>query len=121
MSNSNSGTTSLKEMTPEQTAEAIKNIAKRIREESTKMRETVKVIRQSGAIEELTEAVREATVAARDSAREINEVANDLKQRGVIRETISAAEETKDSARDTAQTMRETVSRNAAKDKPAPA
>src|SRR5881397_123699 len=106
MSNSsNVGATSIKEMTPQQTAEAIKNIAKRIREESTRMRETVKIIRQSGAIDELTEAVREATMAARDSAKEINEVANDLKKRGVIRETISA------SARDTAQTMRGTVSR----------
>lgn len=111
MSNSNAGTTSIKDMTPEQTAEAIKNIAKRIREESTKMREAVKVIRQSGAIEELTEAVREATVAARDSAREINEVANDLKQRGVIRETLNAAEETGAAARETAQTVKDTVSR----------
>jgi hypothetical protein len=121
MTNNNARATSLKEMTPEQTAEAIKNIAKRIREESTKMRETVKIIRQSGAIEELTEAVREATMAARDSAKEINEVANDLKQRGVIRETITAAEETSASARDTAKTMKETVSRNQARDKTAPA
>lgn len=121
MTNSNARTTSLKEMTPEQTAEAIKNIAKRIREESAKMRETVKIIRQSGAIEELTEAVREATMAARDSAKEINEVANDLKQKGVIRETISAAEETGAAARDTAQTVRDTVRRNPANDKTAPA
>lgn len=121
MTNNNARATSLKEMTPEQTAEAIKNIAKRIREESTKMRETVKIIRQSGAIEELTEAVREATMAARDSAKEINEVANDLKQRGVIRETINAAEETGASARDTAKTVKETVSRNQARDKTAPA
>ncbi len=99
------------EMTPEQTADAIKNVAKRIREESAKMREAVKVIRQSGAIEELTEAVREAAMAARDSAREINEVATDLKQRGVIKETISAAEETGVIAREAAQTMKETVSR----------
>ena len=121
MTNNNARTTHLKEMTPEQTAEAIKNIAKRIREESIKMRETVKIIRQSGAIEELTEAVREATMAARDSAKEINEVANELKQKGVIRETISAAEETGAAARDTAQTVRDTVSRNQAKDKTAPA
>ncbi len=112
-------TTSYREMTPEQTAEAIKNVAKRIREESIKMKEAVKIIRKSGAIEELTEAVREATIAARDSAKEINEVAADLKQRGVIRETISAAEETGAAAKETAQTVRETVSRN--KMEPAPA
>ena len=99
----------ISQMTPEQTAEAIKNIAKRIREESAKMRETVRVIRQSGAIEELTDAVREAAVAARDSAREINDVATDLKQRGVIRETLSAAEETSVVAREAALTVKDTV------------
>ena len=45
-------TTSVKDMTPEQTAEAIKNIAKNIRESSHKIREAVRVIRQSGAIDE---------------------------------------------------------------------
>jgi hypothetical protein len=102
---------SIREMTPEQTADAIKNIAKRIREESAKMRESVKVIRQSGAIEELTDAVREAAMAARDSAREINEVATELKQRGVINDTINAAEETGNTAREVAQTVKDTVSR----------
>ena len=104
--------TSITEMTPEQTAEAIRNIARRIREESAKMKETVKIIRQSGAIEELTEAVKEATLAARDSAREINGVASDLKQRGVIRDTISAGEEIGATAKETAHTVRETVSRS---------
>jgi hypothetical protein len=104
--------TSIREMTPEQTAEAIRNIAKRIREESAKMKDTVKIIRQSGAIEELTEAVREATLAARDSAKEINGVASDLKQRGVIRDTISAGEEITATAKETAQTVRETVRRD---------
>lgn len=101
--------TSIREMTPEQTAEAIRNIARRIREESTKMKESVKVIRQSGAIEELTEAVKEATLAARDSAREINGVASELKRRGVIRETIDAGEEIGATARETAQTVKDTV------------
>ena len=31
------------------------------------MRDTVKIIRESGAIEELTDAVKEATMAARDT------------------------------------------------------
>ena len=101
----------IKDMTPEQTAEAIKNIAKNIREGSHKMREAVKAIRQSGAIDELTEAVREATIAARDTAKEISDTAKDMKERGVIRETIDAAEETNIAARETAQTVRDTVSR----------
>jgi len=103
---------SISTLTPEQTAESIKNIARRIREESAKMRDAVRVIRQSGAIEELTDAVREATLAARDSVREINEASAELKKRGVIKETIAAAREAKDSAYDTAQNVRETVSTN---------
>ncbi|MDQ3971812.1 MAG: hypothetical protein M3219_00070 [Thermoproteota archaeon] len=103
--------TSLKDMTPEQTADAIKNIARNIRESSYKMREAIKAIRQSGAIDELTEAVREATIAARDTAVEISDTAKDMRERGVIRETIIAAEEVNAAARETAQTVRETVSR----------
>ena len=103
--------TSLKDMTPEQTADAIKNIARNIRESSYKMREAIKAIRQSGAIDELTEAVREATIAARDTAVEISDTAKDMRERGVIRETIIAAEEVNVAARETAQTVRETVSR----------
>ena len=103
---------SFRELTPEQTAEAIRNIARRIREESARMKETVKIIRKSGAIEELSEAVREATLAARDSAKEINGVATDLKNRGVIRDTINAGEEITTSAKETAQTVRDTVKRS---------
>jgi hypothetical protein len=103
--------TSIKNMTPEQTAEAIKNIARNIRESSYKMREAVRAIRQSGAIDELSEAVKEATIAARDTAKEISDAAKDMKERGVIRETISAAEEVNIAARETAQTVKETVSK----------
>jgi hypothetical protein len=105
------GKTSVKDMTPEQTAEAIKNIAKNIRDSSYKIREAVRVIRQSGAIDELTEAIKEATIAARDTAKEVNDVAKDMKERGVIRETINAAEEVNITAHDTAKTVKETVSR----------
>jgi hypothetical protein len=66
-------TARIRDMTPEQTAEAIKNFAKNIRETSYKMREAVRAIRQSGAIDELTEAVREATIAARDTAQTVRE------------------------------------------------
>src|SRR5215207_4081107 len=64
---------SLKHMTPEQTADTIKNVAKNLRESSYKMREAVRAIRKSGAIDELTEAVREATLAARDTAQAVKE------------------------------------------------
>ncbi len=42
---------SLKHMTPEQTADTIKNVAKNLRESSYKMREAVRAIRKSGAID----------------------------------------------------------------------
>ena len=103
--------TRIRDMTPEQTAEAIKSVAKNIRETSYKMREAVRAIRQSGAIDELTEAVREATIAARDTAKEISDTARDMRERGIIRETIDAVEETNIAARETAQTVRETVSK----------
>jgi hypothetical protein len=61
----------IRDVTPQQTAEAIKNIAKNICETSYKMREAVRAIGQSGAIDELTEAVCEATIAARDSAQTV--------------------------------------------------
>ena len=41
----------IRDMTPEQTAEAIKNVAKNICETSYKMREAVRAIRQSCAID----------------------------------------------------------------------
>lgn len=103
--------TRIRDMTPEQTAEAIKSVAKNIRETSYKMREAVRAIRQSGAIDELTEAVREASIAARDTAKEISDTASDMRERGIIRETIDAVEETNIAARETAQTVRETVSK----------
>jgi hypothetical protein len=49
------------------------NIAKNICETSYKMREAVRSIRQSGAIDELTEMVCEATIAARDNAQTVRE------------------------------------------------
>jgi signal transduction histidine kinase len=52
----------------QRTAETIKNIAKDIREASTKMNETVKTLRETGAIEEITQAVLEASITARDTA-----------------------------------------------------
>jgi hypothetical protein len=101
---------SIREMTPEQTAEAIKSIARNIRETSAKMREAVRAIRQSGAIDELTEAVREATIAARDTAIEISDAAKEMRERGVIKDTANVIEETTMVARDTVQSLKDTTS-----------
>jgi hypothetical protein len=102
--------TSIRDMTLEHTPEAIKNVANNIPESSFKMREAVKAIHQSGAIDELTEPVREATITTRDTAREISETAKDMRERGAIRETINAAEDVNMAARKTTQTVKDTVS-----------
>jgi hypothetical protein len=101
------------EITPsvdaQQTAETIRNIARRIREESIKMRELVVAIRQSGAVEELVDSFREASLATRDTAKEINEAARALRDRGAIRETAVAIDETTKAAQQTAETVRVTA------------
>ena len=89
----------------EQTAQTIKDIARRIREESAKMRETVRIIRQSGAIEELTEAVKEASIAARETSKEISDAAMELRERGVIRDTAVAVETTARIVKETGQSV----------------
>ena len=78
----------------QKTIDSIKNIAINIREASNKARETMRVLRQSGAINELTSAIQEAMIAARDTTREINETAKELRDRGVIRDTASTIDET---------------------------
>ena len=69
--------TFIRDMTLEYTSEAIKNVANNIPESSYKMREVVKAIHQSGAVDDFTEPVRKATITARDTAREISEIAKD--------------------------------------------
>ena len=86
--------TSITQMTPDQTAESIRNIAKGIRETSAKIRETVKTLRHSGAIDEFIQTVHEATLTAHITAKEINEVPKDLKERGIIKDTAITMEET---------------------------
>lgn len=64
-------TATIRVMTPEQTAEAIKNVAKNIRETSYKMQTAVRDISQSGANDDVTEAFRETTIAARETAQTV--------------------------------------------------
>lgn len=98
------------DMTPSidarQTAETIRGIARRIREESIRMRELVHAIHQSGAVDELVDSFREASLATRDTAKEINDAARALRDRGAIRETAVAIDETAKAAQETAETVR---------------
>jgi len=97
------------QLTAQEAVESIKHISKNIRDYSLRMRETMKTLRESGAIPELAEAIREASFAVRDTAKDINEAARDLKKSGVVSDTASAAEETLKSAQDTLQTVKETA------------
>jgi methyl-accepting chemotaxis protein len=101
----------------ERTAESIKIIAKNIRDGSTNFKETVRTLRESGAIEEITQAVLEASIAARDIAKEINDAARDIKERGIIKDTAAAIEEITITTRETAETVKDTA-RHAAESAP---
>jgi hypothetical protein len=94
-------------------AESIKNIAKGIHDGSFKMRKTVRILHQSGAISELTQAVYEATVAARDTAREIRDTARDLKKDDIIGGTARAIQETSMAVRVTANTVKDMATETA--------
>jgi methyl-accepting chemotaxis protein len=94
-------------LNPGHIAQSIKNLAKEIHEGSHKMRKTVRILHQSGAINELTQAVYEASVAARDTAREIRDTAMDLKEDGIISGTAGAIQETTVAARVTVHTVRD--------------
>ncbi len=94
------------EMTPEEMAEGVKNVARNITEYSIKVREIVKAMRQTGAMVQLTEAFREAVITSRDTAKAINDTATELQRSGVIRETASAIMETAESAHMTYETVK---------------
>ncbi len=75
-----------------ETVETIQNISKNIRDYSHMMRETMKTLRQSGAIPEMAEAIREGSFAVRDTVKDINETTQELKNNGVVVDAASAVE-----------------------------
>ena len=102
------------ELKPEQNiatlelADRIKQIARSIREGSLQMRDTVKVLRESGAIEEMAGAIQTAAIAARDTANEVSKIASELRESGVIKETSLAIEGTTSAVVRTAETVKDT-------------
>src|SRR5215813_3394114 len=71
-----------------------------VAEASARIRDLVRAVRQSGAIDEVSTAVQEAVVAARDGTKEINEIAKALK------DTAAQVEETAVAAREIGEAMR---------------
>ena len=90
----------------QRTVDSIKNIAKNIREASSRIRDTVRTLHRSGAIDELTQAIQDAMIATRDTTQEISATARDLRERGIIRDTAGAIEETAIAAKETAETVK---------------
>jgi hypothetical protein len=93
--------------------QTVKNIASSIRNVSTKVRDTVRDLIRSGAIQELALSIKEATIAARDTTKEIEELAKDMRDRGIISHTAIAIEEATIAARATGEAIK-----NAARQRP---
>jgi len=83
---------------PKETVETLQNISKNIRGYSLKMKETMKCLRESGAIPEFAEAIREGSFALRDTVSDINETTKELKRKGIFVDTANAIEDTYKSA-----------------------
>jgi methyl-accepting chemotaxis protein len=73
------------------------------------MRDVVRAVHQSGAIDELVTAVHEVMIAARDTTKEISETAKELREREVIKETVNNVEETAVAAREISGTANQTA------------
>lgn len=94
------------EWDPKQTVETLQNISRNIRGYSLKMKETMKALRESGAIPELAEAIREGSFAVRDTANDINQTTKELKRKGIFVDTASAIESTFKSAEESIETVK---------------
>ena len=82
------------EFDSEKAAEAVKDVAKKIRDVSRAVSNTVSTFTESGAITEMAEASRDAAVAARDTTRNVASAAEEIQKSGVINETAKAMDET---------------------------
>lgn len=98
---------SVHQLNARQTAEAIQNISKNIRGYSLQMRETMKTLRESGAIPELALAIREGSYAVRDTVKDLNETTQDLKRNGIVNDTASAVENTYKTAGESVSAVKE--------------
>jgi hypothetical protein len=73
------------------------------------MRDVVRAVHQSGAIDELATAVHEAMIATRDTTIEISETAKELRDREVIKDTATNIKETAVAARGIGETAKRTA------------
>ena len=95
------------QLTAKETVGTIQNISKNIREYSLRMRETMKTLRESGAIPEMAEAIRDGSFAVRDTVKDINAATLELKKNRTITDTATAVENTLKSAEQSITTIKE--------------
>ena len=97
----------LQQLNTNQTVENIQNISRNIREYSLQMRQTMKTLRESGAIPEVALAIRDGSFAARDIAKNISETTQEFKRNGIVHETANAVENTLKSAEESMTTVKD--------------
>lgn len=98
---------STQSLSANQTIEVIQNISKNIRAYSIQMRQTVKIIRESGVIPEIALAIRDGSLAVRDTMKDINETTQHIRNNGLVSDTAQAVENTLKSAEQSAIIMKE--------------
>ena len=97
----------LHQLNANQTVETIQNISRNIRDHSLQMRQTMKTLRESGAIPEIASAIRDSSFAVRDIANDISETTQELKKNGLVHETANAVENTLKSAEESVMTVKD--------------
>lgn len=95
--------------TADETVAKIQHASRNIKEYSYLMRNTVKTVRESGAIPELVDAIREASFALRDTVNEINQTTKEIHKKGIVTETANAIDSTIISVEDSVNTVKEIV------------
>jgi triphosphoribosyl-dephospho-CoA synthetase len=102
----------------EETANAVKNLAKVIRDAAISTREAVKAFSDSGVVMELAESIQAAALAARDTAQGVSATTRDLHENrtapevaSAVQQTLSSVEETGDIVNQTADQISKTAPR----------
>ena len=115
--NSSRGEIDICQFNAKETVGNIQNISRNIKEYSLRMRETMKTLRESGAISEIAEVIREGSFAVRDTVKDISETTYELQKNGIIVDTANAIENTLKSVEESVTTAKE-ISTDVAKTSP---
>ena len=93
----------------EETAKAVKNVAKVIRDAAISTREAVKAFSDSGVVMELAESIQAAALAARDAAQGVSATSRELRENRTAPEVATAVQQTLSSVEETGDIVNETA------------